>query len=104
MPLSASGLRAGAVKEQYVGDINDYRKFALLRRLRGDNKTAIGVVWMLTPPDGRRDGQRIQYLKQPDTWRQYDPELFDKLASIAEHPGPQRLQLVEKSGLIPSTD
>lgn len=71
------------MKEQYAGDINDYRKFAILRRLRDDGRTRIGVCWMLTPPDGRNDGARTQFLQQPNVWRRYDPELHDKLNALA---------------------
>jgi hypothetical protein len=37
------------VKHQYVGDINDYRKYALLRALSAGGANRIGVCWMLTP-------------------------------------------------------
>lgn len=40
------------VKHQYVGDINDYRKYALLRALSAGGANRIGVCWMLTPDDG----------------------------------------------------
>jgi hypothetical protein len=44
------------MKNQYFGDINDYRKYGLLRGLsnRGEIRTA--VCWMLTTDDGRGDG------------------------------------------------
>jgi hypothetical protein len=65
------------MKEQYVGDINDYRKYALLRALAGGGKIKIGVCWMLTPRDNRSDGNKLNYLKNPNKWRRYDPSLFD---------------------------
>ena len=37
------------MKHQYVGDINDYRKYALLRALSAGGANRIGVCWMLTP-------------------------------------------------------
>jgi hypothetical protein len=43
------------VKVQYFGDVNDYRKFALLRLLA--DKFKIGVCWMLTEADGSGRGQ-----------------------------------------------
>jgi hypothetical protein len=44
------------VKNQYFGDINDYRKYGLLRLLtnRGEIRTA--VCWMLTRDDESIDG------------------------------------------------
>jgi|CXWL01.1.fsa_nt_gi hypothetical protein len=88
------------MKEQYAGDINDYRKFAILRRLRDDGRTRIGVCWMLTPPDGRNDGARTQFLQQPDVWRRYDPELHDKLNALVSYNGVDRTKFLEKSGIL----
>lgn len=36
------------MKHQYVGDINDYRKYTLLRLLSSGGTNRIGVCWMLT--------------------------------------------------------
>jgi hypothetical protein len=40
------------VKAQYFGDVNDYRKFSLLRPLAAAGRFRIGVCWMMTEPDG----------------------------------------------------
>jgi hypothetical protein len=47
------------VKNQCFRDINDYRKYGLLRVLtnRGGARTA--VCWMFTPDDGRGDGRVV---------------------------------------------
>jgi len=87
------------VKEQYVGDINDYRKYALLRRLASAG-LKIGVCWMLTPPDGRPDGLKIGYLNDPKRWRQPDPGLFEILAATVTEGGGCRLQRIESSGAV----
>ena len=60
------------MKVQYFGDVNDYRKFALLRLLAREGRFKIGVVWMLTPDDDRAEGNRRAYAKQPDKWRSFD--------------------------------
>lgn len=67
------------MKNQYFGDVSDYKKYALLRILSGAGEISTGVCWMLTPSDGRTDGQKLRYLEQPGTWRRFDPELFDHL-------------------------
>lgn len=90
------------VKEQYVGDINDYRKYALLRRLQGGNGLRIGVCWMLTPSDGRADGNKTSYLSQPD-YERHDPDLYHLLRRVTDGPDHRRLALIEDSGTIPST-
>lgn len=89
------------MKEQYVGDINDYRKYALLRRLARGGFTRIGVCWMLTPPDGRNDGSLLSYLDKADH-RHLDPPLFELLGTVRNAPDLRRLVLIEESGIIPS--
>lgn len=39
------------MKNQYFGDINDYRKYGLIRLLTGAGKLKTTVCWMLTPDD-----------------------------------------------------
>jgi hypothetical protein len=89
------------VKDQYVGDINDYRKYALLRALSSGGENRIGVCWMLTPSDGGMDGGKLAYLQQPNRHRDVDPELFDILAHAAATPERRRLATIENSGAIP---
>ena len=89
------------MKHQYVGDINDYRKYALLRALSANGTNRIGVCWMLTPSDGSMDGNKLSYLAKPGQHRHFDPELFDILAHAAAEPDRRRLQTIEDSGAIP---
>ena len=89
------------MKHQYVGDINDYRKYALLRALSADGQNRLGVCWMLTPDDGGTDGRNLAYLQQPERFRHFDPELFDILAHAASEPDRRRLQTIEDSGAVP---
>lgn len=74
------------MKHQYVGDINDYRKYVLLRALSAGGANRIGECWMLTPDDGGTDGNKLGFLQQPDRFRHFDPELFDILAHAAGEP------------------
>ena len=95
------------MKDQYVGDRNDYPKYALLRRLASHGKFRVGVCWMLTPPDATSHGNHIGYLKQPTLWRLYDPEVFDLLAQIRLGDGTRGerkgrgVWMIEDSGIIP---
>ncbi|RUU88908.1 hypothetical protein EOB59_20645 [Mesorhizobium sp. M7A.F.Ca.MR.176.00.0.0] len=57
---------------------------------------------MLTPSDGSSDGGKLAYLRKPDRYRQFDPELFDILAHAADESDRRRLQTIEDSGAIPS--
>jgi len=55
---------------------------------------------MLTPPDGRGDGQRIDYLTNPDAWRARDPLLFDFLRKSLDA-GQRDVGVFEASSLLP---
>jgi len=94
-------IRAGIVKHQYVGDINDYRKYALLRALAQGGANRIGVCWMLTPDDGGNDGRGLSYLDKPERYRHFDPELFDVLRDSASEPDTRRLDVIEESKVLP---
>jgi len=89
------------MKQQYVGDINDYRKYALLRLLAEGGTLKLGICWMLTPEDGRSDGKKTEYLNAPHQWRSYDPLLFGLLRTAVDAPAGNRLTFIETSGIIP---
>jgi hypothetical protein len=93
-----SAIRGRRVKEQYVGDVNDYRKYALLRLL-GRSGLKLGVCWMLTPDDHSGHGNKLGYLDQPKQ-EQHDPEMFAVLTRLREVPRGQRLMMVETSGAL----
>ena len=66
------------MKNQYYGDINDYRKYGLLRCLAREG-LSIGICWMLTERDESTDGVKTEYLSKPQKWQFFDPMLFDCL-------------------------
>lgn len=89
------------MKNQYVGDIGDYGKYGLLRFLASYG-IKIGVNWFLTENDGSTDGKFTTYLKNPAD-RVYDPELFDALQNIADHPD-KTIKMIEQAGIIPGAE
>jgi hypothetical protein len=90
------------MKNQYFGDINDYRKYGLLRVLTGRGEIKTAVCWMLTPDHGRGDGGFIDYLEQPDRWRGFDPLLFDQLRELVQTQNLRDVRGVETSAVLPS--
>jgi hypothetical protein len=70
------------MKNQYVGDINDYRKYDLLQILSRILGQRLLVVWMLTENDNQNDGKKTKYLNYPEKWRKYNEKLFDELKKI----------------------
>ncbi|MFP4641964.1 MAG: hypothetical protein ACLFPU_07290 [Dehalococcoidia bacterium] len=91
------------MKNQYFGDVNDYRKYGLLRALQSCGEHKLLVVWMLTPDDGGTDGQIRSYLQHPGEWEHFDPELYNRLLHILQSPVTPRVSLLEGSGLLPRT-
>jgi hypothetical protein len=89
------------MKNQYVGDVNDYRKYGLLRALQSTWDGSLLVAWMLTPDDGGQDGRFRSYLEAPETWAKYDPELFDGLADLLRSASQPSVSLIERSALLP---
>lgn len=56
---------------------------------------------MLTPDDGGSDGGRRAYLRQPEGWRRYDPELYDGLTALVGSGSAPQVSLIEGSELLP---
>jgi hypothetical protein len=101
MPCPFQSVGMGGGKQQYLGDVNDYRKYCLLRHFADGGQIKIGVCWMLTPDDQGPDGRKTAYLNDSQRWRAHDPELFDMLQRLV-HGGEERLlSRIEASGLIP---
>lgn len=85
------------MKNQYVGDINDYGKYGLLRFLAGKG-IQIGINWYLTENDSTGHGKYTDYLG--DTSERYrDPELFDALCSIGIRKD-KSVRMIQKADLI----
>ena len=92
------------MKDQYFGDINDYRKYGLLRAIIRASGLRILVAWMLTPDDGSTDGKFISYLENPGKWSRRDPVLFQKIKELLASGRKRRVSLIEGSGLIPKAE
>ena len=91
------------MKNQYFGDINDYRKYGLIRSILETSPLEIMVAWMLTPDDGSTDGQHTAYLDNPGKWHSYDPELFDTLGQILSDKNNRNISRIEQTDLLGSS-
>ena len=69
------------MKNQWFGDIHDFRKYGLLRFLSSTQQfQRLMVAWMLTPPlPDDPCGKYRGFVNQPRQWRECDRELFDIL-------------------------
>lgn len=62
------------MKDQYIGDVNDFFKYSILETFEKELNKAIMVVWMLA----QSEGSDINY----NQLEKYNPILFKKLQSI----------------------
>jgi hypothetical protein len=90
------------MKNQYFGDVNDYRKYGLIRLLVDGGKIKTGVCWMLTPDDTRADGKFTEYLADPKKYKDFDPDLYEFLSQCISSNARNVLEVV-KSDKFPST-
>lgn len=88
------------MKDQYFGDINDYRKYGLLRAIVRSSELRILVAWMLTPDDGSTDGKFISYLEQAGKWARHDPVLFHGLKELLTSDQQREVSMVENACLL----
>jgi hypothetical protein len=87
------------MKDQYVGDISDYEKYALLRAFSAAADLPLAICWMLTAPDATGQGNRIDYLSDPSTYQHLDPHVFDKLAAIVTS-GNRSVRALKEAGVL----
>jgi len=91
------------MKDQYFGDVNDFRKYALLRSLVMPDHLRLGVCWMLTDGDRRKNGSRLAYLSKQATYRTCDAALFDWLKQVIDVEQDRRTARIEESDLLGAT-
>ena len=89
------------MKNQFFGDINDYRKYGLLQILSYEGKFRVAVCWMLTPNDGSTQGEERSYLDHRDPWENYDIPLYRALAKCPKNRAQRNVRYAEKKKLIP---
>jgi hypothetical protein len=90
------------MKDQYFGDVNDYRKYGLLRILTSNGGLRASVCWALTGSDGRSDGSRTGYLHQPSDWRRFDPQLYAFLHRLVLERDERCVEAIERSRVLPN--
>lgn len=92
------------MQNRYVGDVGDFGKYALLRRLSGmlnEIKIRVGIVWCLYPNENHNsDGGYISYLDAPHFYY-LDPDLLTALRNIVTK-GDRGITSVLSTGILPS--
>ncbi len=80
----------GRVQDRYAGDLGDFLKFGLLRRLVPPGMPGplrLGVVWYRAADEAHNsDGKYVSYLdpghRSSDRFRALDPDLYERLARV----------------------
>jgi hypothetical protein len=96
-----------AVRHNFVNDIGDYAKYALLRALceTGPVDVRLGVIWYLTEHAAHGgDGRKRAHLSGGG-WQELDPELLKAMRQIEGRLQGQddlNLHLIEASDILPS--
>jgi len=92
------------LKNQYFGDINDYRKYGLLRCITEASGLPVGVCWMLTEDDDSNDGQDRRYLGNPSKYRSRDPDLYDRLLPVKDSEVDRNVKNARLWDLLPGAE
>jgi hypothetical protein len=91
------------MQNRYVGDVGDFVKYALIRRLagrQGEQPVPVGVVWCLFPDENHNnDGKHISYLQKTE-FRELDDVLLNALQEIVAT-GNRNLSAVSSSNFFP---
>jgi hypothetical protein len=96
-----------AVRHNFVNDIGDYAKYALLRALCGNGPLGVrlGVIWYLTEHAAHNgDGRKRAHLSDGG-WQKLDPELLEAMRQIEGRLRGQEdhnLSLIEASEILPA--
>jgi hypothetical protein len=100
------GGSGNSVRHNFVNDIGDYAKYALLRALctNGHTPIRLGVIWYLTDHAERNgDGRKRAHLSQ-NGWGNLDPNLLTAMRLIEgslRSQGDLNVRLIEASGILP---
>lgn len=100
------------MQNRYVGDVGDFGKYGLLRRLSGMTDTAatvplrLGVIWCLYPDEEHNaDGKYVGYLCESVAnhafFRSCDPDLYDALREIVSS-NTRQVSSIHSYGILPA--
>jgi hypothetical protein len=91
------------MQDRYVGDVGDFAKYGLLRRLAGagnEQLIRLAVVWCLFPDETHNnDGRHVSYLRRRD-FEGLDDTLLAALQKIIAS-GERCISAVSRGGLFP---
>lgn len=84
------------MKECYIGDIKDYYKYSLVELITKAFNRKVLYVWLLTPPDGKNEGNDNKYLDKPEKYAYFNPILFEKLKTLIHSKKEKNIKQIEE--------
>lgn len=88
------------MQNRYVGDVGDFAKYGLLRRLTAQNSLRLGVVWYLFNDETHNgDGRHTSYLRSP-IFAALDPALYQSLAELVAADR-RSVRAIASAGILP---
>lgn len=96
------------MQDKYAGDVGDFGKFVLLRRLCeiGGSGIRIGLNWYRCEPEEKNntDGRHIEYLfpdsKLFDSFRRCDEHVHERLRNLVRS-GARSVRALERGNMLP---
>ena len=89
------------MKNKYFGDVNDYKKYGLLRLLTNLGRIKTVVCWSLTENDGTNDGKLTEYLGKPHIWENHDPIVYQHLKECVLERKIREVNAIQQSDVLP---
>lgn len=89
------------MQDRYVGDVGDFGKYFLLKKLMSPD-LQLGIVWCLNESkEENKDGSFRDYLgpKHAQRFRRLDPQLFDQMKKI-NCAGDLRVSAIREQGIF----
>jgi hypothetical protein len=90
------------MQNRYVGDVGDFAKYALLRRLAGrptEEALRLGIVWCLFPDESHNnDGRHVSYLRAPG-FASLDDDLRVRLERIVR--SGRSIAAIQETSILP---
>ena len=90
------------MQDNYIGDIGDYGKYGLLRAVCAE-KMVLSVNWYRVEPKKPAKQDDVNYLFEPQRYREYDPVLFDALHKVVVQKQERRIEEIEQANLFSAT-
>lgn len=89
------------MRNQFFGDVYDYIKYGLIRRLTNYGEIPSALCWMMREDEDNNEGRITQFYEDLGV-RSFDPPVFDLLMAMRDR-NERDVRVIERSGLLLNT-